>query len=37
MGGIRDMSCGSRSSMFVGWCIERNSIAVYRVGIIAQV
>jgi hypothetical protein len=37
MGGIGGMSWGSRSSMFVCWCIECNSIARYRVGIIAGV
>jgi hypothetical protein len=35
MGGFGGMSRGSQSGMFVGRCIERNSIAGYRVGIIA--
>jgi hypothetical protein len=35
MGGIGGMSRRSRSGMFVGWCIECNSVARYRVGIIA--
>jgi hypothetical protein len=37
MGGIGGMSCGSQSGMFVGWCIECNSVAWYRVGIIVRV
>jgi hypothetical protein len=37
MGGIGGMGRGSQSGMFVCWCIECNSIARYRVGIIVQV